>query len=233
MSSIFDPFRRWNVGASLIPHYVNGGALLDVGCGAGEALAFFHSLGWTDLHGIELVPEAAARAEKTGASIICAPVEQALGSYADESFDVIHSTMVLEHLVDPFSVCRIIAKKLKPGGQFLFSTVVRGSMDERIFGKYWAGFDFPRHMVLFRKKDLESMLGDSFFNIEFFAQSAPADYLRSASWRGSVPDRILLAVSRKILPSLTLVLALLGSGTRVSVRCRRKVKEGSVSVRLT
>jgi len=140
----------------------------------------------------------------------------------DAGFDAIIASMVLEHLSDPFGVVRQIARKLRPGGELLLSTIRRGSLDQIAFGKYWAGFDFPRHMVYFRNEDILAMLSKDFERPEMFPQAAPIDWVRSASWRGNPVDRVGVAAGRRgwLIPSLAL--AAVGRSTRVSLRCRRK-----------
>jgi 2-polyprenyl-3-methyl-5-hydroxy-6-metoxy-1,4-benzoquinol methylase len=223
----FDPYRRWTNGVALLPQFVPDGQLLEVGCGSGGRLLTLRDHGWSHLHGIELVSSAAERARSLGFSIECGLTESLLRSYPDEYFDVIVSSMVLEHLQNPFDVVGQIAAKLKPDGQFLFSTISRDSLDAKLFGNYWAGFDFPRHLVYLREKDIRDLLSDRFERIEFFYQSAPIDFLRSSSWRqadgkGRVLDAIILKVGSSLpAATLSLFLAWLRLTCRVSIRCRR------------
>ncbi len=225
--SLFDPFRRWNNGVALLPEFVPEGKLLEVGCASGGRLSALRDLGWTDLHGIELVPAAAERARSLGFTIACGLTEDLLGSYPDQHFDVIVSSMVLEHLQNPFAVVRQIARKLKPGGQFLLSTINRDSLDAKLFGNYWAGFDFPRHLVYPRTKDLRELLAESFERIEVFHQSAPIDFLRSSSWRladgnGRMLDSIIVKAGSSLpANAISQLLAWLHLTCRVSIRCRR------------
>lgn len=225
---VFSPVREWLTGVNLTPHFVAGGKLLDIGCASGAFLLYLRRLGWEKLYGIELMPAAARQARDAGFEVVSGQIEQSLSTYPDGFFDVIVSSMVFEHLVDPFTVLREVEKKLKPGGEFLFSTAIRGSLDFKLFGDYWGGFDFPRHMVYFSKDDLLGMLKERFEEPEYFHQSAPADFTRSASWRlaegkGGLLDRaaLMLASSRAGYP-IGFVLAKLGLTCRVSFRCRKK-----------
>jgi len=226
--SIFSPVRKWLAGVALTPHYVPGGKLLEIGCASGARLLYLRRLGWESLYGIELMPAAAAQAREAGFAVLSGQIEQNLPAYPDGFFDVVVTSMVLEHLVDPFSVVREAAKKLKPGGEFLFSTVIRGSLDFKLFGNYWSNFDFPRHMVYFSMADILSMLKDQFEAPECFYQSAPADFSRPASWRlaegaGGVFDRItLMLASSRLGNVIVFFMAKLGLTCRVSFRCRRK-----------
>ncbi len=225
---IFSPVRKWLAGVALTPHYVPGGKLLEIGCASGARLLYLRRLGWESLYGIELMPAAAAQAREAGFEVVCGQLEQNLPAYPDGFFDVVVTSMVIEHLADPFTVVREAAKKLKPGGELLFSTVIHDSFDCKLFGEYWPNFDFPRHMVYFSMADLTTMLKDQFEAPEWFYQSAPVDFSRPASWRlaegrGGVFDRLtLMLMSSRLGNLIGFLLAKAGLTSRVSFRCRRK-----------
>lgn len=226
--AMLDWIHNWQQGVILVPAYVAHGKLLEIGCASGGRLLSLRRLGWQDIHGIELVPAAAQRARAEGFSVLTGQVEESLGRYPDGEFDVVIASMVLEHLYNPFQVVQTIARKLAPGGQFLASTVVLDGLDARVFRDYWSGFDFPRHMVYFRKSDLYRMLEGSFEKIEVFHQKAPIDFVRPAVSRkdegkGTIADDLIMRVARSPLaPSIGLLLAWLGLTCRVSFRCRRR-----------
>lgn len=212
---------RWRADTALIPNFVRDGRILDVGCGSGDMLRVLKALGWKDLQGIEPDATAADAARATGAIISCGPVEDVLPTIADGSLDVVIASMVLEHLVDPFETVGIIASKLTPGGELLLSTISRDSFDARLYREHWAGFDFPRHMVYFRKEDIAAMLAPTFRDVRWSYQVAPIDWIRSASWRRrSIVDRVVAAMGERPLLLLGLLSAGLGRSTRVSIRCR-------------
>ena len=214
-------------GIDLVPYYVPGGRLLEIGCATGDRLQSYRERGWEYLAGIELTEQAATQAQQRGFSVVCEQVETALNKLTDGSFDVIVSSMVLEHLYDPFTIVRTIARKLKPGGQFLFSTVTVDGLDARLFGKYWSGYDFPRHMVYLRMTDIHEMVSEDFARVECFHQNAPIDFLRPAMWRRSekkLSDRLIARLAKaRVAPLIGEVLARKGQTSRVSFRCRRKV----------
>ena len=214
---------RSRAGCDLVPRFVPGGKLLELGCGTGDTLERYRDLGWQDLHGVELSDSAARIARRAGFNVKTATIESALASYEDQTFDAIVAVMVLEHLVNPFAVVRKLACKLKPGGEFLFSTVIRDSLDGRIFGKYGVCFDFPRHMVFFSKRDINDMLSNEFEQIRSWHQSTPIDFQRPASLRNGNHDDQLRAffASRSGVHAVSLLARLKLMG-RVSYRCRRK-----------
>lgn len=223
ISSSVSRSARWRAGCDLIPRFVSGGRLLELGCGKGDSLKRFRDLGWQDLHGVELSDSAARIARQSGFNVKTATIESALETYPDGWFDAIVAEMVLEHLVNPFKVVRQIARKLRPGGEFLFSTVIRDSIDGRIFGRYGVCFDFPRHMVFFRKRDLNEMLLSDFDQIHSWHQSTPIDFQRPASLGNSrfAPQLRSFFNSRSGIQVVQLLARLKLMG-RVSYRCRRK-----------
>src|SRR5688572_693355 len=214
---------RWRAGVDLIPRFVPDGRLLELGCGNGDSLKKLRDLGWRNLHGVELSESAARIARRSGFVVKTANIETALESYPDGWFDAIVAEMVLEHLVNPFTVVQQIARKLKPGGEFLFSTVIRDSVDGLIFGRYGVSYDFPRHMVFFRKRDLNEMLRADFDRIQSWHQSTPIDFYRPAYLRdGRVDGRLGSFFKSRAGAQVVWLLARLNLMGRVSYRCRRK-----------
>lgn len=224
LGATFSRAARWRAGCDLVPHFVPDGSLLELGCGNGASLKKYKDLGWRILHGVELSESAARIARRAGFNVKTDTIENALESYPEKSFDVIVAVMVLEHLTNPFAVVSQVARKLKPGGEFLFSTVVRDSLDGRIFREYGVCFDFPRHMVFFRKRDLDRMLRADFDRSQSWHQSTPIDFQRPASLRnGRYDDRLRNFFSTRTGTQLVSLLARLGLMGRVSYRCRRKL----------
>ena len=151
-------WQRWQTGVYLIPEYVPGGRLLEIGSATGARLRLLRSLGWENLTGIELSERAAGVARSSGLDVRVGAVEEVIGSLEDASYDTVIASFVLEHMFDPFAVIDEVARVLKPGGEFLLSTVTRDSLDGRIWERYWSGFDFPRHLIYFETSDLRDML---------------------------------------------------------------------------
>ena len=207
----------------LVPDFVPQGRLLEIGCASGGRLLSLKAAGWALLHGIEMVSEAADRAARSGIEVETGRVEDVLPRFPDRYFDVIITSMVMEHLCDPFAVVKDIARKLKPRGQFLFSTIVRDSLDCKLYRKYWAGFDFPRHMVHFRLRDIQDALAKDFVDLEWSFQNAPIDFVRSSSWRNKTMDHpLIILFDSKAGFLVGQILALAGMTSRVSFRCRTR-----------
>ncbi len=220
--AVFDFFRRRSFNITLVPHYVSNGRALEVGCANGYRLRYLQRLGWNDVRGIEIATPAAEACIKSGLNVINAPVEDLVDKYEDNFFDTIISSMVIEHLQDPFAFIQSVEQKLKHGGQFLFSTVVRDGLDFNMYKKYWALFDLPRHMFFFKKQELQNVLQKKFKNIEFYFQPNDIDFLRSSRWRkseGRLIDKFILNRSPRTLNRLAKLMALFCSTSRLSIRC--------------
>jgi 2-polyprenyl-3-methyl-5-hydroxy-6-metoxy-1,4-benzoquinol methylase len=221
-------WQKWRATVDLIPHFVREGALLEIGAAAGGRLRMLRALGWSRLTGIEMVASAAEVARRSGFVVHSGPVESVIDSLPDAAVDVVVASFVLEHLYDPFAIVRQVARILRPGGEFLFSTITRDSLDAAVWGRYWSGFDFPRHMVYFNTGDLRRMAQDDFEWIASARHAATQDFTRPAWWRlmdkRNLTDRVVGRFCRqRALADLAVsLLAWLGATSRISVRCRRR-----------
>lgn len=95
--------------------------VLEIGCGAGQTLAYFKAQGSLFVAGVEISPEVAemARACKGVDEIICGNIENLILNYPENSFDLMVAGHILEHLIDPWEVLKKLYPLLKPGGQLL------------------------------------------------------------------------------------------------------------------
>jgi SAM-dependent methyltransferase len=62
--------------------------------------------------------------------------------------DVIAMWHVIEHLVDPWSMLEVAARKLRPGGVLVLATPNPRALQFAILGRRWAHVDAPRHLWL-------------------------------------------------------------------------------------
>ena len=216
-------------GFNLIPDYSPGGSVIEIGCAAGNRLALLKRLGWESCVGYEYSESAATTARKRGLKVVTGPFEAAVAGIPDQSLNAIVAGFVIEHVIDPYGMTRLLAAKLKPGGQFLFSTINIGSPDFWLYGSYWYDLDLPRHMVFFRKEDLRAMLSEDFKIENILIESALNDYLGSAryrirdgkgGWRKWL-DSTLLRIGPRLARPLS-YLARAGLGARIYVIARKK-----------
>lgn len=139
------------------------GRLLDVGCSTGLFLDEMRSAGWT-VAGIEINPETAEYARNR----FQLPVT--VGDLLEvdlraQAFDLITLFDVLEHTFDPAAVLEKAWGLLAEGGLLALTLPSWESLDRRLFGRYWVGFDAPRHLHVFPNAVLTAMLHDTGFQV--------------------------------------------------------------------
>ena len=83
----------------IISKLTNGKNILDVGCGAGNFMAFSKKRGWNPV-GIEPSNMAAKRAQNSGLNVYEGELEGFV-EINEKKFDVIHLKNVLEHVISP------------------------------------------------------------------------------------------------------------------------------------
>jgi len=103
--------------ADLLAEFITPGAVvLDVGCGRSFPMAGHLAACGAQVHGLDPVADPVEAPQ--GAIVRQGIAEQI--PYPDDSFDVVVSRSVLEHLEDPGAAFREFHRVLKPGGH-LFS----------------------------------------------------------------------------------------------------------------
>ena len=156
-----------------IENFCQGGVLLDVGCGAGLFLEEMMKVGTWKVKGLEPTAHIATYVQsELGISVINTTWEDA--DLEPSSLDVITMWNVFEHLDDPISALEKIYIMLKPGGYAIIGLPSPESISRRVFGKYWVGWDLPRHLYIFPSKLLEKLFEKKGFKIvreEFFLSS--------------------------------------------------------------
>ena len=140
-----------------------GGTLLDVGCGVGDFLVAMRRLfpAW-QVSGVEPSSTAAMQAQQRDPAVVHGTLEDIPDSLAP---DVVTLWNVLEHLPDPLAALRAIEERLAPGGYLCLAVPVHDSWEARLFGKYWVGWELPRHFYIFDHATITRTLQEAGFTI--------------------------------------------------------------------
>jgi predicted SAM-dependent methyltransferase len=145
----------------MIERYVTGGRLLDVGVGNGFFLKTLDSKKW-ERFGIDTAwnPSDWQREE----------VVLYEGSFDKtplplHPLDAITMWHVFEHFYHPQQALANAHRLLKPGG-FLFIVLPDlKNLDRHLFGRFWVGWDAPRHIAIYSSTALKQMLFQNGFEL--------------------------------------------------------------------
>ncbi|MBN1135260.1 MAG: class I SAM-dependent methyltransferase [Anaerolineae bacterium] len=225
--------RRLRSRVRAVTRLANGGRLLDLGCGSGGFLREMQRLPGWQVQGIELSQEMAAFGrEQLGLEVQAGTLEEA--RLPDDAFDVVTMWDVLEHLPDPLSALREIHRILKSGGVLISSSPNAASLDARLFGRYWIGLDFPRHLYVFSASTLSAMLRqarlepEQFFcfygRYTTFALSLSLwlnAHIRSLAWRRRLRSILLFPLFRYLTLPYFVLLDALNRGAILTVTARK------------
>lgn len=148
-----------------MPSYVEGGKILDIGCGVGDTLFLLKNLGW-NTYGIDMDKRAIETAKKRGLTNIRLGTYTYLSKYPDNYFDAIRLYHVIEHLDNPSLCLQFIYKKLKKNGELVMGTPNSKSIVSSIFKTYWYNLDSPRHLFIFSPKTLGKLLHKNGFRVQ-------------------------------------------------------------------
>lgn len=145
-----------------IEHFQPGGRLLDVGCGTGIFMAEAHRRGRWEVFGLDPSATAAASIPRHLRDSFrqCSFAE---AEWPGNSFDVITMWNVLEHLPHPIRDLRRAYDLLTEGGWLVFSVPNMESLEAALFGRYWLGWELPRHLYLFPRRELRAILQELHF----------------------------------------------------------------------
>lgn len=97
--------------------------LLDLGCDDGSwTMRLAAAAGATEVYGVEVVEEQAAKARAAGVRVSALDLNQPVTALPSEYFDVVHSNQVIEHVSNVDLFVSEVYRLLKPGGRAVIST---------------------------------------------------------------------------------------------------------------
>jgi len=137
--------------------------LLDYGCGNAEYLLRMKPLGYA-LAGVEYDPHLLTAVARQGIQI--EDVVTVDRQPWMNAFDHITLAHVLEHVTDPRGLIARLFAFLKPGGTLFIELPNADATGLQIFGRYWRGFEAPRHFALPTRAALTGALQQAGFVIE-------------------------------------------------------------------
>jgi 2-polyprenyl-3-methyl-5-hydroxy-6-metoxy-1,4-benzoquinol methylase len=128
--------------------------LLDIGCGDGSLLKVAAEDGW-DISGSE-VSEVKLIANEKEVPIYTGQLDAL--QVPENSFDLVTSFHVIEHLIDPMALLRLASRVLKPGGIVFLETPNIGGIGALVKKGRWSMIIPPEHIVYFNPASLKFAL---------------------------------------------------------------------------
>ena len=128
--------------------------------GTGDCRHFDRMSGHGDFEfaGVEINGEMVKIAQDRGYDITMTSFEEFDTSASQGMYDVVMMNHLIEHVIDPKLTMEKARVIMKEGGLLMGHLPALDSLDRMIFGRYWGGWHFPRHLQLFTKAGFRSFL---------------------------------------------------------------------------
>jgi SAM-dependent methyltransferase len=137
--------------------------ILDVGCSAAFFLRQAKDRGW-NVQGVEIAEWAATFSrEKLGVPTFNGMLHEA--GFPSESFDVAHSSHVLEHIEQPRSLIGEMNRVLRPGGAIAIVVPTQFRSPTYLMFREWFGDGPPRHVSFFDARSLTRLFEECGFSV--------------------------------------------------------------------
>jgi len=209
--------------------------LLDVGCGDG---LFLQALGHEPCEGLDFSAGAVAACRARGIQAGCGALEA--NPFGGRQFDLVTMFHFLEHVSPAAPTLEHIKRLLGPSGEIVLQVPNAASVQAHVLGRYWAGYDVPRHLITYTTQTLRSVLGRHGFEViqisHWSIRDNPTTLANSLTpwlypparvsrglargrWRAWTADLAYLFLSTALLP-VTLLESAIGLGAAVMVRAR-------------
>jgi 2-polyprenyl-3-methyl-5-hydroxy-6-metoxy-1,4-benzoquinol methylase len=180
----------------LVQRYRTDGRVLDVGCKFGDLLEAARRRGWEAV-GLDLNPAFCEIARSRGFTVYNDIVER-LGP-AEEGFDLIVMSHVLEHIERPDITLKAVYERLNPHGLLYVETPdVSSPIAWGVYRGRWLGVATPGHVWAFTAASLERVVRTAGFHVLWrnrWIPYAPHDYPRTVKGQGR---RVLFSFIRAI-----------------------------------
>lgn len=137
--------------------------LLDVGCSTGWFLKTAKERGY-EVAGVEMNPYAAKKANASlGGGVFTGRFEDC--EFPKESFDIVYSSAIIEHVSDPVSFIKKQSDYLKKNGLLFINTPNIDSLAWRRLGGNWSMLQLPDHIVFFNPSSITYLLESLLFEV--------------------------------------------------------------------
>ena len=136
--------------------------MLDVGCSIGATVEAGKRLGW-EASGVDVSQAAVKYCKEQG--LDCYVIDDERLPFEDNTFDVLASWHVIEHVTDVKATLAEWNRVLKPGGIMILETPESQCLKARRLGAEYAKFWPLGHLYTFTRSNMTSLLEKSGFDV--------------------------------------------------------------------
>lgn len=147
--------KRYNELLDKFEKYRKFNKILDIGCGIGYFLEEAKKRNW-NVYGTEFTDKAINICKAKGINVQKGELDPL--NYKPESFDVITSFEVIEHIYTPVREVKNIYSLLRKGGIFYITTPNFNSISRYILKKDWNIIGYPEHLCYYTPKTILYLL---------------------------------------------------------------------------
>jgi SAM-dependent methyltransferase len=137
--------------------------LFDVGTGDCRHFNDMKKYGDYEFAGIEIKPEMVEAAARRGYRVELGSIEDLDTTPYENKFDMVTMFQLVEHALDPRLLFRKAFSILKPGGYIMGQLPNKDCIERMIFGRYWSGYHYPRHLQMLAPNALTDLICQSGF----------------------------------------------------------------------
>jgi len=168
--------------------------VLEIGPGNGDLLFFLKNRGF-EVTGIEIDNNCVNHIRGKNITCYLGDLEENAPELGNEKFDAIIMCQVFEHLYGPNKALKIICNLLREKGIIYLTVPDSGSLEAKLFGKYWRGFDLPRHIVHYDSMAITAVLEKNNLKVcKIEAQDFPSSFIESIAFfflkKGRMPKEL-------------------------------------------
>lgn len=180
-------------------------SLLEVGCAAGHAVAWFAQRGWQAL-GIDIAHEMIEAGKAAGRPLVEADFLQY--DFGKTKFELITHWATLEHLPQAEAFLKRMRELLADGGRIYLSTCNTGYFARR-YGTAWRYLNVPEHVFYFNRRSLSSLAARCGLSItRAFSYGSGFTTRENASWWYRVQKYVADRLARYFLTGDMIVVEL-------------------------
>jgi 2-polyprenyl-3-methyl-5-hydroxy-6-metoxy-1,4-benzoquinol methylase len=139
-----------------------GGRLLEIGCGGGAGLESMQKIGWR-VTGLDFDEGAVNNARNKGLDVRLGQLSAQ--AFADENFDAVVMSHVIEHVPSPDKLLAECRRILKKEGILVVLTPNADSPLHIHYGLNWRGLEAPRHLQIFTPRSLANMAKSTGYSV--------------------------------------------------------------------